>query len=295
MKIHLATHHGMCFGVRDALRLTHDATRRGPVTMLGQLVHNPLVDAHLRTLGVTPGNLESPGSARTHDVVITAHGAADRDRNAWEAAGHRVTDTTCPLVRKAHQALATLVAGGYFPVVIGQAAHVEVRGLTGDFPDAVVISSEHDVSALPDAPRYGVISQTTQPLTRVLELVEAIKRSHPAAEVRFIDTVCHPTKQRQSSLEDLCALCEIVVVVGGHNSNNTRQLVQTARAHGCTAYQVERASEVQEEWFQSESQVGVTAGTSTLDETVRSVMDRLQAIAASFPKPGLLRSLLGSA
>ncbi|HSJ02855.1 MAG: 4-hydroxy-3-methylbut-2-enyl diphosphate reductase, partial [Verrucomicrobium sp.] len=259
MKITLARHHGMCFGVRDALRTTYDASKRGPATILGQLVHNPLVDDHLRTLGVQQGHLEAPFTAATHTVVITAHGAADRDRMAWKAAGHEVTDTTCPLVRKAHDALANLVESGYFPVVIGQANHVEVRGLTGDFPEAMVVLHPADVDLLPQQGRYGVISQTTQPLTRVLELVAEIKRSRPTSEVRFVDTVCHPTKQRQKSLDDLCRACPIIVVVGGKNSNNTRQLAETARQRGCVAHQIERAAEIDPAWFKPGSEVGVTA------------------------------------
>src|SRR3954465_43470 len=119
MTIHLAKHHGMCFGVRDALRATHDAARTSTVTMLGQLVHNPLVDAHLRTRGVQTGSLTDLAAAGTRDVIITAHGAADRQRAALREAGHRVIDTTCPLVRKAHDALRLLVESGYLPVVIG--------------------------------------------------------------------------------------------------------------------------------------------------------------------------------
>src|SRR5688500_17799641 len=108
MHLHLASHHGMCFGVRDALRAIHAAAVREPSTMLGQLVHNPVVDAHLRTLGVLQGSLTDLASAATRRVIITAHGASDNHRSSWQRAGHDVTDTTCPLVRKAHQALATL-------------------------------------------------------------------------------------------------------------------------------------------------------------------------------------------
>ncbi|WP_050026178.1 4-hydroxy-3-methylbut-2-enyl diphosphate reductase [Verrucomicrobium sp. BvORR034] len=292
MNITLAKHHGMCFGVRQALRSTHDAAKRGPVTLLGQLVHNPLVDAHLRTLGVQQGTLDSPGSAPTREVIISAHGASDRDRSAWKDIGHQVTDTTCPLVRKAHDALATLVEGGYFPVVIGQATHVEVRGLVGDFPHAQVVLEDSDLDHLPHHRRYGVISQTTQPLLRVLHLVEALKQQHPQSEVRFVDTVCHPTKQRQSALEDLCGQCQVIIVVGGRNSNNTRQLTEAARQLGCTAHQIERPSEIDPAWFSRGQEVGVTAGTSTLDETVREVVDRLKSIAAELPQPGLFHSLL---
>ncbi|GEP41217.1 4-hydroxy-3-methylbut-2-enyl diphosphate reductase [Brevifollis gellanilyticus] len=276
MNLHLAQHHGMCFGVRDALRATHEAAKREPVTILGQLVHNPLVDAHLKTLGVRNGQLESTESASTQRVVITAHGAADTQREAWRSAGHAITDTTCPLVKKAHQALATLVQEGYHPIVIGQRQHVEVRGLVGDFPEATVVLEEVDTLQIPAAARFGVISQTTQPLDRVLELVSAIKRQHPRSEVRFVDTVCHPTKQRQTALEVLCHQCEVVIVIGGRNSNNTRQLTEKATRLGVRAHQVESPDDLREEWFTGIHEVGITAGTSTLDETVTAVMDRLR-------------------
>jgi 4-hydroxy-3-methylbut-2-enyl diphosphate reductase len=280
MTIQLAKHHGMCFGVRDALRATDSAARKGPVTILGQLVHNPLVDSHLRTLGVQMGALSDTPDAATPDVVITAHGASDNQRAAWAGAGYHVTDTTCPLVRKAHDALGTLVREGCFPVVIGQAGHVEVRGLVGDFPQALVLLDEAEASRVPFQQKFGVISQTTQPIAHVLTVVEALKRRHPGAEVRFVDTVCQPTKQRQSALVELCAECDTVVVIGGRNSNNTRQLVESARRLGSVAHQIERAEDLDPAWFQNAQHVGVTAGTSTLDETVRAVMDRLQVIAA---------------
>jgi 4-hydroxy-3-methylbut-2-en-1-yl diphosphate reductase len=279
MHIHLASHHGMCFGVRDALRATNAAAYREPVTILGQLVHNPVVDAHLQTLGVRHGDLTDLTSSTTQRVVITAHGAADRHRENWLRAGHAITDTTCPLVRKAHQALASLVSEGYHPIVIGQSQHVEVRGLIGDFPQASVVLSGEEIAAIPERQRLGVISQTTQPLDRVLALVDAIKRHHAGSEVRFVDTVCHPTKQRQTALEELCHTCEVIVVIGGRNSNNTRQLAQKATALGVRAHQIETAQELQPDWFNGVCHVGVTAGTSTLDETVRAVVDHLQCIA----------------
>lgn len=283
MNIHLASHLGMCFGVRDALRTTHDIAVRQPVTILGQLVHNPVVDRHLKSLGVRQGDLMAVSEEVTQHVVITAHGASDQDRRRWKQQGHAVTDTTCPLVRKAHNALAQLVAEGYQPVVIGQKNHVEVRGLTGDFSSAVVVLEEDDLCRIPDSERLGIISQTTQPLMRVLELVDAIKRLHPAAEVRFVDTVCHPTKQRQSALEDLCRMSELVIVVGGNNSNNTRQLAETARSRGVPAIQVEGPEDLRAGWFKGLTDVGVTAGTSTLDETVRDVVDAIRRITQEEP------------
>lgn len=288
MKIHLARHHGMCFGVRDALRTTYQAAHAHPVTILGQLVHNPLVDAHLRTLGVHPGQLRDVPDAPTSDVIVTAHGISDRQRQSWVTAGYRLTDTTCPLVHKAHNALKALVQEGYFPVVVGQPTHVEVRGLVGDHPEAVVILDESEVTQVPQSAKIGVISQTTQPLAHVLRVVDALKRCHPGAVVRFVDTVCHPTKQRQSALVELCGACDTVIVVGGRNSNNTRQLVETARRLGCIAHQVECAQDLDPSWLEGAEHVGVTAGTSTLDETVQSVMDRLQVLASQAQPAGVM-------
>jgi 4-hydroxy-3-methylbut-2-enyl diphosphate reductase len=291
MKIHLASHYGMCFGVRDALRATHNIAITAPVTVLGQLVHNSVVDQHLRNLGVKKGDLNAD-SAPTKHVIITAHGVSDQQKARWNAAGHIMTDTTCPLVRKAHDALSMLVASGYLPLIIGESTHAEVRGLAGDYPQAVIVLNEADVTFIPFHAKLGVISQTTQPLLKVLGLVDQIKRRHPTAEVRFVDTVCKPTKQRQSSLEELCARCDTIVVVGGRNSNNTLQLAETATRLGALAIQVEKAQELEATWFSSSEDIGVTAGTSTLDETVRDVLTRLERIAAEQNKPSLLSSLM---
>ena len=280
MKITVAEHYGMCFGVRDALRKTHDAATAGPVTVLGELVHNPVVRRHLSTLGVQEGSLEAVGTANSRRVIITAHGASDRDRAAWSQAGYKLTDTTCPLVRKAHNALAQLVAAGCQPVVIGQPNHVEVRGLTGDFPGALVIQDEGDVAGIPFHEKFGVVSQTTQQIDRVRRILVLLEREHPTAEVHFRDTVCQPTKDRQAALEELCQENELVIVVGGRNSNNTRQLVLKARQLGCRAEQVETAADLQSQWFEGAKCVGVTAGTSTLDETVRDVVEAIRKLGA---------------
>ena len=267
----------MCFGVRDALAAAHEVASRRPATILGQLVHNEVVRQRLSEAGAREGRLEAQ-QAGTADVIVTAHGAADRDRERWKGAGYRVTDTTCPLVRKAHDALANLVLEGCTPLVIGKRDHVEVRGLTGDFPGTQVVLSEEDVDALPFAQRFGVVAQTTQPIDRVERVLAMIRRRHPGAKVVFKDTVCHPTKARQTALDRLCEAAGFVVVVGGRNSNNSRQLVEKARTKGCRAELVTRAEEIMEDWFSDIGVVGVTAGTSTLDESVEEVLCRLETL-----------------
>jgi len=276
-QILLAEHYGMCFGVRDALAAAHEVASRRPATILGQLVHNEVVRQRLSEAGAREGRLEAQ-QAGTADVIVTAHGAADRDRERWKGAGYRVTDTTCPLVRKAHDALAQLVLEGCKPLVIGKRDHVEVRGLTGDFPGAQVVLSEEDVDALPFAQRFGVVAQTTQPIDRVERVLAMIRRRHPGAKVVFKDTVCHPTKARQTALDRLCEAAGFVLVVGGRNSNNSRQLVEKARTKGCRAELVTRAEEIMEDWFSDIGVVGVTAGTSTLEESVEEVLCCLETL-----------------
>jgi 4-hydroxy-3-methylbut-2-en-1-yl diphosphate reductase len=281
MKIILAQHFGVCFGVRDAIGQAERLARKAPLTILGELVHNPVVRERLRAPGVQESELETLPGGHVGQLMITAHGASNRRRAALRRTGLPIADGTCPLVRHAHEQLRELVAAGFFPVVIGQAGHVEVGGLTEDFPEAVVLGSEGDIGRLPLAASYGIISQTTQPIERVRSLVSAIRRARPAAEVRFVDTVCKPTKDRQRALQNIIAQAEVVVVVGGRESNNTRQLVETCRGAGRRAIHVERAEELRAADFARVAVVGLTAGTSTLPETVETVRERLLSFASS--------------
>src|ERR1043166_2846215 len=212
MKIMLAEHFGMCFGVRDAIAQAEQLAHEGPLTILGELVHNPIVRERLRAQGVAEGYLDQSESIRLRQatarqasqrVMITAHGASDVKRASWRANGFDLVDGTCPLVRHAHEQLKRLVAIGYFPIVIGKPGHVEVRGLTEDFPEACVVEAARDVAKLPRRNQYGIISQTTQPINHVRALVAEIQRQNPQSEVRFVDTVCKPTKDRQLALRKL--------------------------------------------------------------------------------------------
>lgn len=281
-RILIAEHVGMCFGVRQAIAASERLLQQQPATVLGELAHNPVVQSRLAGQGARIGSLDS-SSAPTPDVIITAHGASDRDRKRWREAGYRVLDTTCPLVRVAHGKLAKLVERGYLPVIIGKEGHVEVRGLTGDFPNACVILHPDDISKIPHVQRLGLISQTTQPIEQVRALVTEVRRRRPEAEIVFHDTVCHPTKDRQQSLRDLCQASDLVLVIGGRNSNNTAQLARTARSLGCRARHIEGPDDLREEWLAGIRTVGLTAGTSTLDESLDAVTRRLRKMASLIP------------
>jgi 4-hydroxy-3-methylbut-2-enyl diphosphate reductase len=269
MKVIRAEHLGMCFGVRDAIALALEQSRNQPLTILGELVHNETVLADLRTRGVQI--VDRAAVVATKAVMITAHGASDKTIDGVKARGLAVLEATCPLVQVAHRAAKNLVREGYHPVIIGKRGHVEVRGLTEDLPDFDVVLSETDVFELEEHQRFGVAAQTTQPIDRVRHLVSLIRWRFPQSEVRFVDTVCQPTKQRQHAAVELAQQCDLVVVMGGAHSNNTRELVNTCARYCSKVHHVQTAQDLQAEWFAGIRTVGLTAGTSTPDVLIDSV------------------------
>lgn len=277
MEVRVAEHYGMCFGVRDAISMALELAQEGPITILGDLVHNPDVVSRMDQAGAFRAH--EPNQIRTPMVLLTAHGTPNRVKHRLEQDGYRVHDAACPLVTRVHHVLQKLIQEGRHPVIIGQAGHVEVRGLIGDLEDYTIILEEADLTQLQDRSKLGVVAQTTQPLARVLDLVASIRRQYPQADVRFVDTVCQPTKDRQESLERLAAECDVVVVVGGPESNNSRKLTELARKLGRAAYQVTRADELQSTWFAGARRVGLTAGTSTPEEIIQEVKVRLEQMA----------------
>jgi 4-hydroxy-3-methylbut-2-enyl diphosphate reductase len=260
---------GWCFGVRDAVESVLREAERGPVTMLGELVHNEAVNAALRARGVRlTRKLAEVG---TGTVVVTAHGMSDAALGAVRERVPNVLEATCPLVKFAHRAVRELVAAGFHPVIVGQREHVEVRGLTGDLAEFDVVLTEEDVRLLAPRWRFGVVAQTTQPVERVRRLAAAIRERFTESEVRLVDTVCLPTKQRQAAAIELARQCDAVVVIGGARSNNTRELAETCQRFCGRVFRVESGAELAAGWFAGLETVGITAGTSTPDETIEEV------------------------
>ena len=277
-KVVRATHLGMCFGVRDAISLALEKTQAEPLTILGELVHNPIVLDQLRSQGVQIEHQLT--NVRTSTVMITAHGASEKAMASVRERGLNVVEATCPLVHYAHRVVSRMVQDGYHPVIIGKRDHVEVRGMTEDLREYDVVLSEEDVAALPERPKFGVAAQTTQPIDRVRYLVGLICIRFPKAQIRFIDTVCQPTKQRQHAAVELAQSSDVVIVVGGTNSNNTRELVNTCGKFCGRVHHIQSAADLREEWFDGVDTVGLTAGTSTPDPVIDAVETRLREMAA---------------
>jgi 4-hydroxy-3-methylbut-2-enyl diphosphate reductase len=280
MKIIRAEHLGMCFGVKDAITLAVEAAKRAPLTVLGDLVHNETVLAGLRAKGIRIG--QNAAEIATRTVMVTAHGASERTLVETRSRGLDVLEATCPLVHAAHRSLKKLVAEGFHPVIIGRRDHVEVRGMTDDLDTFDVVLCEEDVAELRERARFGVISQTTQPIEKVRRLAQLIRGRFPESEVRFIDTVCQPTKQRQDAAVELAQKCDVIVVIGGAHSNNTHELVKTCSQFCGNVHHIQTAEELREEWFHAEDTVGITAGTSTPDLVICKIEEWLKARQRQF-------------
>lgn len=278
MRVIRAEHLGMCFGVRDAIALALDRAAAAPLTILGDLVHNASVLAALRAKGIAIAH--DPAQVKTRTVMVTAHGASERTLANTRVLGLEVVEATCPLVQVAHRAVRALRCDGYHPIIIGQPAHAEVRGLTEDLDHFDVVLNESDVLGLEAHSRIGIVAQTTQPIDRVRRLVALVRQRFPQSDVRFIDTVCHPTKQRQDAAVELARYCDVVIVVGGASSNNTRELVSTCSRYCSHVHHIQTESDLSPGWFLAAHTVGLTAGTSTPDDVIDRVDRHIRELAA---------------
>jgi 4-hydroxy-3-methylbut-2-enyl diphosphate reductase len=287
MRILRAAHLGMCFGVRDAIALAHARAETGPLTVLGDLVHNPTVLGALEAKGVAVA--QDLADVNTPTLMVTAHGTSERNLARMRALGLTVVEATCPLVRVAHRGVTALARDGYHVVIVGKRDHVEVRGLVGDLDCGAfdVVLEDEDVLALEEHPRIGIAAQTTQAVEKVRHVVDLIRRRFPRSEVRFVDTVCKPTKDRQSAAVEMARQADVVIVVGGRSSNNTRELVRTCARYCRRVHHVQTEADVRPEWFEAAALVGLTAGTSTPAEVIDRVEAQVRLCAGAAAGPAM--------
>ena len=282
MKVSLASAMGTCFGVQDAINLAMSPEFKNDLTIVGQLVHNPQVSDSLKQNGVSlvPG-IEDIDKIKTKKVMITAHGAAEKTKQQLHDAGFIVYDASCPLVMRVHQTIKSLVTKGYFPVVIGQKDHVEVKGIVGDLDDYLVINSEEDLPKIEKSGnrKLGIVTQTTQQRDKVEVLVEKIRALDCVDEVSFVNTICQPTHDRQVAVHELADQVDLMIVIGGYNSSNTKKLVHVCGEKGIEAHHIESFDQLHKIWFVNKQHVGITAGTSTPENVINEVHSKILEIA----------------
>lgn len=282
MKVSLASALGTCFGVKDAINLAMDPQFGNNLTIVGQLVHNPQVNETLKKNGVQLVNgIEDIEQIKSNKVMITAHGAAEKTKKQLKDAGFQVYDASCPLVMRVHKTIKALVNRGYFPVVIGQENHVEVKGIVGDLDDYIVVNTDADLEKLVKTGkhRFGIVSQTTQQVDKVESLVKKIQSMDGVEEVHFVNTICQPTRDRQVAVWELSDQVDIMIVIGGYNSSNTKKLVQVCEEKNVDVHHIESASQLVKKWFSGKNHVGITAGTSTPEYLINDVHSVILEIA----------------
>lgn len=277
-RIVLARSAGQCFGVKRACNIALEAAKGdGSVVMLGDIVHNEHVIRRIADAGVrVVDSLADVAPGTT--LLVRAHGAAPAVFEEARRRGLRIVDATCPLVHEIHRMAREMAGAGYRLVVIGDHGHDEVVGIAGQADGAVVISRPEEVAERLPARmrRVGVVVQSTQDIDNVRRiLAELVPRVH---ELRYVDTICGPTKVHQREIRELPAQVDVVVVVGSFKSANTCRLTEISRAVNPRTHQVEDAAGLDAAWFAGAATVGVTAGASTPDEVIAAVVAALEAL-----------------
>jgi len=281
MKIEKAAKIGFCFGVKRAIDIVERTAReRGGVETLGAVVHNQQVLKRLAELGVKV--VTDVDDIQGNTVVISAHGLSPQLVEAIQARHIEIIDTTCPFVRRAQVAAQRLAESGFFVVIYGDANHTEVKGVLGWAKGkGVATLDEKSITDLDPLPRHlGVLSQTTQIPAHFTEFVKKLIDSAftKDSELRIIDTICHDIRQRQAAAVKLASKVDLMLVIGGHNSANTKHLTQLC-SMATKTYLIETAEEIQPSWLQGQDRVGITAGASTDEQTINEVWMKLEAIA----------------
>ena len=281
MRIEKAAQIGFCFGVKRAIDIVERTAReRGGVETLGAVVHNQQVLKRLAELGVkVVRNVED---IEGNTVVISTHGVNPQLIEEIRARHIKIIDTTCPFVRRAQVAAQKLAESGFFVVIYGDANHTEVKGVLGwaKGKGVATLGEKLPIKFDPPPRRLGVLSQTTQIPAHFTEFVKKLIDSAFAkdSELRIIDTVCYDIRQRQAAAVQLAGKVDLMLVIGGHNSANTKHLAQLCSMITKT-YLIETAEEIQPSWLQSQHHIGITAGASTDEQAINEVWMKLEAIA----------------
>ena len=282
VEIIVAPNAGFCFGVKRAVKLAEESSafnREGRrVYTLGPIIHNPQEVGRLKGMGVKP--LEEETLSEGDAIIVRSHGIPpDKERELRER-GLKVIDATCPYVKAVHEAVCKLAEEGYFIVLIGEKDHPEVIGTLGYLKECrgegIVVENMEDVKEALKHERVGIVSQTTQSEKFFKEVVGEIALW--AKEIKVINTICNATSVRQEDVYQLAPQVDVMIIIGGKNSGNTRRLYNISKSLNENSYHIETADELREEWFEGVKRVGITAGASTPDWIIEEVRSKIKEI-----------------
>ncbi|MCX7989256.1 MAG: 4-hydroxy-3-methylbut-2-enyl diphosphate reductase [Aquificaceae bacterium] len=281
VEIVVAEHAGFCFGVKRAINLAEEALKEGghgsKVFSLGPLIHNPQEVKRLEGKGLCL--LESEDGLKANStVIVRSHGIPPQKEAELLSRGVRLVDATCPFVKAVHEAVVKLSKEGYFVVLVGEKNHPEVIGTLGYLQACggrgVVVETKEDLKEVLRRDRVGLVAQTTQNEQFFKEVVGEI--AIWAKELKVINTICNATSERQEDVYELAPQVDVMIVVGGKNSGNTRRLYEIAKSLNPRSYHIETPEELKKDWFEGVSRVGITAGASTPDWIIREVVSNIE-------------------
>lgn len=281
MEVVVAREVGFCYGVRNAVQKAIEESQQAggaPVFTFGPLIHNRQAIAKLRMeYGIHPvqsmDEIAVPGAR----VLIRTHGTTPEVLNQLRERGFRVRDATCPFVLKTQQKAREMTAEGYFVILLGHRDHPEVMGIAGQVPPekVAIVSRPEDLEGIGTHPRIAVLFQSTIALEDFCWALGAV--AGRCQELRVFQTVCGVTLARQQLTEEVARRVEVMVVIGGRHSSNTRKLVQISSKY-CRTVHVEEPEEIGALPWNGVRRVGVSSGTSTPDFLVEKVVERLRAL-----------------
>ncbi len=282
VEILLAKEMGFCWGVRRAINIMEKAaSERGQVISLGPIVHNPQVVAALAEKGVQVTSSIDGVSGTA--VAIAAHGVGPKVLEEAKAKGLDIIDTTCPIVTRSQRWAKKMAEDGFTVIVYGDADHREVKGVLSWAQGKGIALAEEDVHSLPQElpSRVAIIPQTTQNPAHFAAFIGRLigERLPQISELQVVNTLCNVTASQQAAARELAQEVELMLVIGGHNSANSRHLAEVCREAGVETHHIETAAEVEEEWLTGRERVGITAGASTPDWTVEEVVRCMRELA----------------
>jgi len=278
MRILKAKTQGFCFGVAITVKKAEEALAAHPkVTTLGHIIHNPQMVDEMERKGLrNAGNVDD---VKDGVLFVRSHGLPTDVFAKAQEKKLTILDATCPMVTKIHVQAEKLRADGYKIIVVGDPNHPEVKGTLSHVPGAWCIQKAEDVDGLPRASRVGVVVQSTWSGADFTKIVQ--KLSSRYYDVRAVNTICTDTHNRQSEAEQLAQEVDVMVVVGGKTSANTKHLAELAERNGAKSYHIEGPDELSPEWFTGVKVVGLMSGASTPGRLVQAVEDRLEEFATA--------------
>ena len=276
MKITIAKNAGFCFGVKRAIDIAlESAKQEKPVYMLGDIVHNENVVKTIEDAGIK--KTKTIPKENKSNLLIRAHGSAQKTLDTARKSRLNVIDATCPMVKEIHKIVIDMDKKGYKILVIGDHKHDEVQGIIGQIPrKAIVLENAEDIKAkiTRKLPKAAVVVQSTQNLEKALKMQNILKDR--VEDLKFYNTICAPTRMKQEEIKSLAQENDRVIVIGSKTSANTKRLYEIAKSINPRSYWVNSTADIQSEWLRKAKSIGITAGASTPDETIEEIKDYIQ-------------------